>query len=135
MVLTFSQMREQAFILVFEKIFNSEIDNNELYAVALDAGVIIESNKTLELFKKTAENTEDIDIYLEKYLKKWTKDRISKVSLAVLRLAFCEILYFPQTPKAVVINEAVELSKTYGVEEDYSFVNGLLSAFVRDREE
>ena len=55
-----------------------------------------------------------------------------KVSLAILRLALCEILYVPSIPSGVSINEAVELAKKFSSQEDASFINGVLGKYVRE---
>ena len=57
----------------------------------------------------------------------WTMSRISRVSMAILRLACYELLHMPEIPVRVSINEAVELSKAYDDEKAYSFVNGVLN--------
>ncbi len=72
-----------------------------------------------------------IDIYIEKYAKEWTVDRMSKVDLAILRLAMFEILYREDIPYSVSINEAVELAKKYSSEKSSSFINGILGNFIR----
>ncbi len=56
---------------------------------------------------------------------------MSKVSLAILRLAITEILYFEEVPVGVTINEAVELAKKYAGKEDSSFINGILGTLSR----
>ena len=55
-------------------------------------------------------------------------ERIPRVTITILRLAIAEMLYGPEHKPSVAINEAVELTKKYGAEEDYQFVNGLLEA-------
>ena len=70
-----------------------------------------------------------IDSKISEVSKGWTLDRIGKVELALLRLAVFEILYDDSVPTSVAINEAVELSKKYGQQESYSFVNGILARF------
>ena len=78
------------------------------------------------------EKKDELDEIIGSNLKKgWTIHRISKVSLAILRLALFEIKYVEDVPEKVAINEAVELAKTYGGEDDAKFVNGLLGAIVR----
>ena len=62
-------------------------------------------------------------------------NRISKVSLSVLRIAICEMLYYDDIPLGASINEAVEICKKYASEDEYTFVNGLLGAFARSLEE
>ena len=70
---------------------------------------------------------------IEKHATRWKKNRISKVSLAVLRLALYEMKFEESIPESVSINEAVELAKKFGGEEDSSFVNGVLGAISRGR--
>lgn len=57
----------------------------------------------------------------------WTMSRISRVSMAILRLACYELLHMPEIPVLVSIDEAVELSKIYDDEKAYTFVNGVLN--------
>ena len=63
---------------------------------------------------------------------KWSKERISRVALAIMRLAVYEMLYVDDIPVSVSINEAVELAKKYGGDEDSSFVNGVLGGISRE---
>ena len=60
----------------------------------------------------------------------WELDRVSKVDLAILRVAFAELKYL-NNPKGVVINEAVELASQYSADKSGAFINGLLGAAVR----
>ena len=59
-------------------------------------------------------------------------NRLSKVTLAVLRLAIGELMFFDDIPVAATINEAVELAKKYSTQEDANYVNGVLGAYVKD---
>lgn len=59
-------------------------------------------------------------------------ERLPRVSLTVLRLAVAEMLFGPENKPGVAINEAVELTKKYGADEDYQFVNGILGSIARD---
>lgn len=124
--MTRREEREQAFILLFEKAFNAETEIAELYDFAIENEVITGSDFVKSLLFKTWENVENIDSVIEKYSVGWKLSRISKVALAVLRLAVCEILYFDDIPAGVSINEAVELCKKYAAKDDAAFVNGLL---------
>lgn len=130
--MTRREEREQAFILLFEKAFNEETEVAELYDFAIENEVITGSDFIKSLIFKTWENVENIDSVIEKYSVGWKISRISKVALAVLRLAVCEILYFDDIPAGVSINEAVELCKKYAAKDDASFVNGLLGSAAKD---
>lgn len=80
-------------------------------------------------------NAEEIDAVIEKNLKGWTLDRISKVDQAVLRVAIYELNYAKETPDAVVINEAVTLAQRFDTPQAGKFVNGVLSSVLEIRNE
>ncbi len=131
-MLTRREEREQAFVLLFEKSFNDETDISELYDIAVENEVIVESEFAKKLAFKALENKDAIDETIERNSVKWKMSRISKVSLAVMRLAICEILYFDDIPVGVSINEAVEICKKYASKDDYVFVNGILSSVAKE---
>lgn len=79
-------------------------------------------------------NSPAVNDAIEKRLKGWKAARLSKVSLSILRLAITEMLYGEGGMDSVIINEAVELSKKYGEEKDYQFVNGLLGNVSRSKD-
>jgi N utilization substance protein B len=62
-------------------------------------------------------------------------DRISPVSMAILRLGCYEMMFIPDIPTRVSINEAVELAKKYDDEKSYAFVNGVLNSFANSLSE
>lgn len=127
--------REQAFIILFEKSFNTELSVDEIMNIAIETEVISKDKMTADIVKKAEENIEDIDAVIEHNLKGWSKQRISKVSLALLRMAVCEMKYFDKVPVGVSINEAVEICKVYGSDEDKGFVNGILGSISREKED
>lgn len=127
--------REQAFIILFEKSFNNELSVDEIMDIAIETEVISKDKMTADIVKKAEENIEDIDAVIEHNLKGWSKQRISKVSLALLRMAVCEMKYFDKVPVGVSINEAVEICKVYGSDEDKGFVNGILGSISREKED
>ena len=100
--------------------------------MAVENEVISESDFAKNLTVKVTENLEEINAAIERNSVKWKMNRISKVALAVMRLAICEILYYDDIPVGVSINEAVELCKKYASKDDYSFVNGILSAIAKE---
>ena len=73
-----------------------------------------------------SEHAAELDTYIEKYAKGWRFERISLVASAIMRVAMYEILYMPDIPHGVAINEAVELSKKFGGDESPAFINGIL---------
>lgn len=126
--------REQAFIILFEKSFNEDMSFDEIVDIAIEAEVIEKDKFMSEILNVVNEKSAEIDEEIKKNLKGWTMSRISKISLALLRMAICEIKYFEDIPVGVSINEAVEICKIYGSDEDKSFVNGVLGSVARSGE-
>ncbi|MBQ5347870.1 MAG: transcription antitermination factor NusB [Ruminococcus sp.] len=121
--------REQGFILVFEKIFNEE-EIDLIIETAEESREIEFDSYAKELAEGVYKNVDAIDELISAHLKKgWTVKRISKPSLAILRIAVYEIKY-GGIPEGVAINEAVELAKKYTIDEN-KFINGVLGAVVR----
>ena len=79
------------------------------------------------------EHKNNIDKIISKYLENWDLDRLGKTDRAILRLSTYEMLYY-NTPKVVVINEAVELAKKYSDEKIVKLINAVLDK-IRDNEE
>ncbi len=81
-----------------------------------------------QIVRGTVEQKEAIDTKITEHLTNWSMDRLPKVERTVLRLATYELLYTEVPPK-VVIDEAVELCKTFSDERAGKFVNGVLSKY------
>jgi len=108
---------EEALELFFE---NNEIKDNEAKKYILNVATGVK------------ENLENITELIQKNLKQdWIIERISKVTLAILKLAVYEIIY-AKIPFKIVINEAVELAKKYGEDSSSVFVNGILASVVKE---
>lgn len=128
-----SEAREQAFILVFEKLFNPELTVNDMKEIAENSELFELDEFAEKLFVTVCENVEKTDELISENLRKWTLARIPKVSLALLRLAVTEIMFFDDIPDGVSANEAVELAKKYSTDEDASFINGVLGSVIRGK--
>ena len=76
----------------------------------------------------------ELDSYVRLHAHGWRPERLSRTTAAILRCALCEILYVNDVPTGAAINEAVELAKKYEGAETAAFVNGVLGAFVRERD-
>ena len=125
------EMRENAFIFLFETFFHPDQTLEDLFAVAELCEEPQFNQAVQQTVAGTMQHREEIDRVISKYLTKWTLPRLPKVVWAILRLAVYEILYEERVDAPVAINEAVELAKTYAFQEDAAFVNGLLGSFVR----
>lgn len=127
------EAREQAFVLIFERIFNHDTTQQIIDAAGLADDIIVD-----EFAEKIAmgveENEEVLNAQIEKNIRGWKMNRLSKVSLALLRLAIYEIMFVEDIPVSVSINEAVDLAKKYGGVDDAPFINGVLGSVVKGLE-
>ena len=128
--MTRSAARDLAFHLIFERAFRDE-SMEEIIADAEEARAIEEDEFALALTNCVNDHLAEIDEEINRYSDKWKTNRLSKVTLTVLRLAIGEMRYFPDIPVAATINEAVELAKKYSLQEDAAYVNGVLGAFAK----
>jgi N utilization substance protein B len=81
-----------------------------------------------DLVRETIARVEAIDQLLVAHAHNWRLERMAVIDRLVLRLAVCELLTHPETPPKVVINEALELARTFSGDESVAFVNGVLDA-------
>lgn len=127
-----SEMREQAFVLIYESEFFKDKPLDELEEIYSE-NIAPLSAYGKELFNGTVSLKNDIDAKIEPLLKGWKINRISKVNLSILRFAIFELDNMNDVPENVVINEAVELAKKYSGKEDSAFVNGILGSYSRSK--
>ena len=129
--MTRREAREQAFMVLFEKTFFEDVSISEIVSDAQEAE-LIKINAFADVILKAVENNiEVIDSIIAENARKWSIERLPKVSLAVLRLAIGEMKFVDDVPAGVSVNEAVELTKKYGTEDDASYVNGVLGAVAK----
>ena len=86
----------------------------------------------LMLFRGVMENLPEIDKAIVTHLKDWDFERLGSVERATLRLGAYEIMN-SDLDSAVVINEAIEVSKAFGTEQSPKFINGVLDAISKDK--
>jgi len=80
----------------------------------------------------TLEKEAQLDGVITSFLKGWELERISKIDLALMRLAIYEMLVEADVPSGVAVNEAVELAKAYGDDDSPAFINGVLGSVSRE---
>ena len=126
--------RELAFEIIFEKNFRDE-PIPEIIADAIEARQIVDDDFARETAMGVWSNLEKIDVIISENLQGCTITRISKVALAILRLSVYEIMFSDAVPVSVSINEAVELAKKFGGDDDPSYINGVLGSVARAKDE
>jgi transcription antitermination factor NusB len=83
------------------------------------------------LFETVTPEFDALDVTIEGLSKHWPIERIAPIDKSILRLAITELQKFPDIPKKVTINEAVELAKRYGSSDSAAFINGILDTFAK----
>ena len=124
--------RNELFKLVFEVCFQDK--SEVLFDEFLDNETLSEENKNFvkEIYAGIMDSKDELLQDISKYIKGYTIDRLFKVDLAILLIAFYELKY-QNTDTKIVVNEAVELAKKYSTQKSYSFINGVLASFIKDR--
>ncbi len=127
-------MREQVFKELFLIMFykEDEIDGQcEIYKDNLSELSEADRDEIGERVKAVIPHIPELDAAIDSVSEGWRVKRMGKVELSILRLAAYEMKYDDQVPVRVAINEAVELTKTYGGEESFAFVNAILGKLAK----
>ncbi len=136
--------REIALCLVFNFSFNTDEKPEELLDLYLEyfdedkklpvSDEIRNDEYISKVYYGISEQMQTLDDIITKNSSNWKIDRVSRVSLSILRLALYEILYMDKEklPIEVSINEAVELAKKYDHDDSFTFINGVLGGAVKD---
>lgn len=131
--MTRREIRDSAFKLIFETLLRDD-SIEELYETAEEVDEITVNDSVRELVDGVISHADELDAVISKYSKTRAISRISKLNIAILRLALYEAIYDEKTPVNAAISEAIILSKAYTFKEDTSFINGVLGAFSRELE-
>ena len=133
MKLTRTEAREKIMVILYQIDFykkeNIEYNLEDIFHENLE----MDNKYVKDIVNGVLENQDKIDETINKYLDNWDLDRLGKTDRAILRLSTYEMMYY-DTPKVVVINEAVELAKKYSDDKVVKLINAVLDK-VRDNEE
>ncbi|NLC48101.1 MAG: transcription antitermination factor NusB [Tenericutes bacterium] len=132
MKLTRTEAREKIMIILYQIDFymkgNIPFDLDEVIKENLE----MDNKYVKDIVNGVVLNFNDIDNIIRKYLENWDLERLGKTDKAILRLGTYEMIHY-DTPKIVVINEAVELAKKYSDDKVVSLINAILDK-IRDNE-
>ena len=133
MKLNRTEAREKIMVILYQIDFY--IKENMSYDIdtVIKENLEIDNKFVRDIVYGVFDNIENIDKVISKYLDNWDLDRLGKTDKAILRLGTYEMLYY-DTPKVVVINEAVELSKKYSDDKIVKLINAVLDK-IRDNED
>ena len=138
--------REVAVHIVYDYGFNNEIGEESLQHFLSDE--FAESiSEDIEIYSQVgkgqheyisaivcgvADKREEIDELIKKYSVGWSIKRISRIAMAIMRVAIYESKYVEDVSEKIAINEAVEIAKKYYTAETVAFINGILGSVVRE---
>lgn len=124
-------IREQTMQLVYQMDVAKDFDYSKL-SVLEENSKILTKKQAISTLEAVRDHIDKIDNTISANTDSWNFERIAKVDLAVLRTAVAEILYIDDIPAPVSINEAVNLSKKFGDDKSYAFVNSVLSRIIKN---
>jgi N utilization substance protein B len=135
-------IRRKGRVIAFQTIFswdaNSVLLSELLKFQWLDESENDKSQEVLDfarlLAAGTIENIDLVDKTIKDNLVNWKFNRLSRVDLAILRISVYSLLFREEIPQKVTIDEAVDIAKTYGIDESYKFVNGVLDSIRKKNE-
>ena len=125
-----SQEREYALKISFACEISGDTARDQIYRLS-DSDLVVSTEFVEQLASLYESHKDEIDNDIIKHLKNWDFNRLAIIDRIILRLAIIELLYLPDIPPEVSINEAIELAKKYSTDKSDKFINGLLDAVFR----
>ena len=129
--------RRKSRIIAFQALYSWDVNNIPLEEL-LEFAWVDEQMKeklgdenlsfTRMLISGTIENIEKIDETIKAHLTNWDFDRLNKVDLAVLRISVYPLLFQLDMPSTIIIDEDVDISKEYGSDDSFKFINAILDS-------
>ena len=127
--------RRKGRILAFQALYSWEATKPPVASLLEFMWLDAEKRQTLDegvaafarhLISGTVESIDTVDALIKRHLKNWDFSRLNRVDLAVLRMSVFSLLHQDDVPASIVIDEAVDISKEFGTDDSYRFVNGVL---------
>lgn len=121
---------------VLQILYAFEMNRDSLQPLSLEIlkDVTDETDKAFaqELIRKVISNIEDLDKRITQRVTNWEMNRIALIDKVLLRIGICELLYFPDIPPKVSINESIEIAKNFSTAGSAKFINGILDAILAE---
>ncbi len=130
--MTRREVRDSAFKIIYESLLRDDTVE-ELFAAAEGIDEVPVDDEVKSMVKDIIEKSSELDEMISQHSKKRALSRIAKINVAILRIAFYEILYNDRIPTNAAIKEAVVLAQNYSFKEDVGFVNGVLGVYSRSQ--
>lgn len=132
--MTRRESREKAVCYLYEYAVQPEKTPAEIVALATDEREEETSGFARLLLETTVANLPEIDRVIAAAAEHWNFRRISRTTLAILRMATAELCFLPEpTPTEIAVNEALELARLYDTDKSIAFINGMLARILKER--
>ncbi|MGK9367947.1 transcription antitermination factor NusB [Melioribacter sp. Ez-97] len=128
-------LRERALQVLYAYELNGEGLEALINGLLSDLSVQTDIDFARELIEKTIINRKELDEKIKEKVANWEMDRIALIDRILLRIGICELLYFPDIPPKVTINEIIEIAKDFSTSNSNKFINGILDAILSDLKE
>ncbi len=128
-------VREKVLQILYAYTMNKESLEALIGAMLADVDEKADRDFANELVNKVLIYKDDLDKEIKKRVDNWELNRIALIDKLLLRMGICELLYFPDIPPKVSINEAIEIAKMYSTAGSGKFINGILDAILSDLKE
>lgn len=119
---------------VLQVLYAYEINNENLQALTQSLLAEVEDENLInfgkDLINRVLIHKNEFDKKIKERVSNWEMDRIALIDRILLRMALCEILFFPDIPPKVSINEAIEIAKNFSTAGSGKFINGILDAIL-----
>jgi N utilization substance protein B len=119
---------------VLQVLYAYEINNENLHALTQSLLAEVEDENLInfgkDLINRVLIHKNEFDKKIKERVSNWEMDRIALIDRILLRMALCEILFFPDIPPKVSINEAIEIAKNFSTAGSGKFINGILDAIL-----
>lgn len=121
---------------VLQILYAYEMNNENLMALTQSIlGDVEDANDKKfgeDLVNRVLINKKELDVKIEERVSNWEMGRIALIDKLLLRMAICELFYFPDIPPKVSINEAIEIAKGFSTAGSGKFINGILDAILSE---
>ncbi len=124
-------LREKALQILYGNELNGENLDETIKQVLADVS-FVDRDFSLNLVNKVIENRTELEELIVKKLSNWELERIALIDRLLLRLGVAEMLFFPEIPPKVTMNEMIEIAKEYSTAKSGKFINGILDAILND---
>lgn len=133
--------RRKSRILAFQALYSWDVNNIPMDELLEFAWVepealekLGEENLTFSrvLISGTVENIVSIDEKIKKHLTNWDFSRLNKVDLAIIRMSVYPLMFQKDMPSTIIIDEAIDISKEYGSDDSYKFINAILDSIRKE---